>query len=53
MSKVDKHILLRHHEIPDIANIKTYQADGGFETFRKVVSTKMDPVELKNIVHDS
>ncbi len=53
MSKVDKNILLRHREIPDIANINTFKADGGFETFKNVVSTKMDPVELKNIVHDS
>jgi NADH-quinone oxidoreductase subunit F len=47
------HILLRHRDNPKLSEFEGYAADGGFETFKKVVSSKMDPVEIKNIVHDS
>jgi NADH-quinone oxidoreductase subunit F len=54
MSKVKgSRILLRHRDIPEIDNLDVYIAQGGFETYKKVVSSKMDPVEIKNIVHDS
>ncbi len=33
------HFLLRHRDIPDIKNIETYLANGGFESFKKVVTT--------------
>ncbi len=46
-------ILLRHRDIPDIGEIKVYQDQAGFETFKKVVVDKTDPLELKNMVHDS
>ncbi|MGD8455848.1 MAG: NADH-quinone oxidoreductase subunit NuoF [Anaerolineales bacterium] len=50
--KVTKHILLRHHELPDIGEFDAYVKQGGFETFKKAV-TSMEPIEIKNIVHDS
>lgn len=53
MTEIKKHILLRQHDIPEIADLEVYKKQGGFDTFKKVVSTKMDPVEIKNIVHDS
>lgn len=34
------HILLRHRDIPDIKNIETYKKNGGFESFKKTVTTK-------------
>ena len=49
---VSHRILLRHRDIPDIGKLDVYRDQGGFETFKKVV-TKMDPVELKNLVHNS
>jgi NADH-quinone oxidoreductase subunit F len=45
-------ILLRHHDIPDIGQFDAYQAQGGFETFKKVV-TSMEPEKIKQIVLDS
>jgi len=45
-------ILLRHHDIPDIGQFEVYQAQGGFETFKKVV-TSMQPEEIKQQVLDS
>ncbi|MDH5606511.1 MAG: NADH-quinone oxidoreductase subunit NuoF [Anaerolineae bacterium] len=54
MSKIKgNRILLRHLDIPDLDQLKVYQQQGGFETFKKVVTGKMDPVKIKNIVHDS
>ncbi|MCH7662664.1 MAG: NADH-quinone oxidoreductase subunit NuoF [Chloroflexi bacterium] len=46
------HILLRHRDIPDIDQLKVYMADGGFETFKRVV-TKMQPDEATEIVKAS
>jgi NADH-quinone oxidoreductase subunit F len=39
------YILLRHRDIPDIKNIDVYQKNGGFESFKKVV-TSMQPQQL-------
>ena len=33
------HILLRHREIPDLHKVDVYQKNGGFEAFKKVVTT--------------
>ena len=35
---MSEHILLHHRDIPGINQLKTYQANGGFETWKKVVS---------------
>jgi NADH-quinone oxidoreductase subunit F len=51
--KVTSHrILLRHHDIPEIGQFEVYKAQGGFETFRKVV-TSMEPEKIKQLVLDS
>jgi NADH-quinone oxidoreductase subunit F len=34
-----EHILLRHRDIPDIHQIEVYLQHGGYETFKKVVTT--------------
>jgi NADH-quinone oxidoreductase subunit F len=39
------HILLRHRDIPGLENLDTYRQNGGFETFRRVV-TSMKPGEV-------
>ncbi len=46
------HILLRHRDIPDINKIDVYKKNGGFAAFKKAV-TKMQPIEVTNIVKDS
>lgn len=38
-------ILLRHREIPDLNHLPVYQSHGGFDGFRKVV-TSMPPVQV-------
>lgn len=53
MSKIKDHLLLRHLDFPDIGDYDAYCKQGGFETFKKVVSSKRDPMELKNLVHDA
>jgi NADH-quinone oxidoreductase subunit F len=51
--KVTGHrILLRHRDIPEIGKFEVYQAQGGFETFKKVV-TSMEPEAVKQLVLDS
>ncbi|MGD2026950.1 MAG: NADH-quinone oxidoreductase subunit NuoF [Anaerolineales bacterium] len=45
-------ILLRHHDIPDIGQFEVYTAQGGFETFKKAV-TSMEPDEIKRLVLES
>ena len=38
--KVTGHrILLRHRDIPEIGEFDVYKAQGGFETFKKVVTS--------------
>ena len=53
MSKVTEHLLLRHRDIPGLKKFEVYKKDDGFKTFKKVVSKKQDPNEIKNIVHDA
>jgi len=45
-------LLLRHRDIPDIGQFDVYTAQGGYETFKKVV-TSMAPDDIKQIVLDS
>lgn len=45
-------ILLRHREIRDIAKLKTYREQGGFQTFERAVS-KMQPDEVTEVVKAS
>ena len=46
------HILLRHRDIPGIDRLDTYLANGGFEAFKKVVTT-MQPAEVVDEVKSS
>jgi NADH-quinone oxidoreductase subunit F len=46
------HVLLRHHDIPDINTIDVYKKNGGFKAFEDVVK-KMKPEEVTDIVKDS
>jgi len=51
--KVTGHrLLLRHRDIPEIGQFDVYTGQGGFETFKKVV-TSMAPDEIKQTVLDS
>ncbi len=45
-------ILLRHREIPGLNQLKTYIANGGFETWKKVVTT-LKPDDVVNEVKNS
>ena len=45
-------ILLRHRDIPGLNQLKTYIADGGFETWKKVVTT-LKPDDVLNEVKTS
>lgn len=47
-----EHIVLRHRDIPGIDSLDVYLANGGFETFRKVV-TSMKPEEVIEVVKAS
>jgi NADH-quinone oxidoreductase subunit F len=47
-----EHILLRHRDIPDLDQLEVYQANGGFEAFRKAV-TAMQPLDVLNEVKNS
>ncbi len=44
--------LLRHHDIPGLNQLDTYLQNGGFDAFRKVV-TSMQPVEVIDVVKAS
>jgi NADH-quinone oxidoreductase subunit F len=44
--------ILRHREIPDLASLDGYRANGGFEAFRKAV-TGITPGDLINLVKTS
>ncbi len=44
--------LLRHRSIPGIDNLEVYLANGGFEAFRKAITT-MQPVDVLNEVKNS
>ncbi|HLF02207.1 MAG TPA: NADH-quinone oxidoreductase subunit F, partial [Anaerolineales bacterium] len=47
-----EHIVLRHRDIPNIDRLDVYLANGGFETFKKVV-TSMTPEQVIDIVKAS
>jgi NADH-quinone oxidoreductase subunit F len=49
---VDHYILLRHRNIPDLNQLEIYLQQGGFEAFRKVVTT-MRPEEVTEIIKSS
>jgi NADH-quinone oxidoreductase subunit F len=44
-----EYILLRHRQIPDLDNLDVYRQNGGFEAWRKAV-TSMKPEEVTNEV---
>ncbi|HSV86463.1 MAG TPA: NADH-quinone oxidoreductase subunit NuoF [Levilinea sp.] len=46
------YILLRHRDIPNLADLEVYRAHGGFETFRRAVTT-MKPGEVLEEVKTS
>jgi NADH-quinone oxidoreductase subunit F len=50
--KAGNYLLLRHRDIPNLRQLEVYQANGGFEAFRKVV-TSMQPAEALNEVKAS
>ena len=45
-------LLLRHRDIPDIGKLDVYKKNGGFEAFKKVV-TSMQPQEVTDVVKAS
>src|SRR5512143_2103576 len=45
-------ILLRHRDIPDIDKLEVYAKNGGFEAWKKVVTT-MQPSEVTDLVKSS
>ena len=49
---MSEHVLLRHKDVPDINRLSTYLSLGGFETFKKVVTT-MQPLDVLNEVKNS
>lgn len=49
---MSKYILLRHREIPEISRLEVYRQHGGFEAFRKAVTT-MTPDQVIEVVKAS
>lgn len=49
---MNQYILLRHRDIPNLDQLEVYRQHGGFEAFRKAV-TSMQPAEVIQIVKDS
>ena len=49
---MSKHVLLRHRDIPDIDKLDVYRANGGFDIFKKAV-TSMEPTTVTDIVKAS
>ncbi len=47
-----EHILLRHRDHPNLEQLDVYRADGGFEAFRKAVTT-MTPAQVIDLVKAS
>ena len=47
-----EYILLRHRDIPGIAQLETYRKNGGFEALQKAI-TSMDPDDVTNEVKAS
>jgi NADH-quinone oxidoreductase subunit F len=46
------HILLRHRDIPEIKSLSVYEENGGFEAFKKAVTT-MKPGEVTELIKSS
>jgi NADH-quinone oxidoreductase subunit F len=49
---MSEYVLLRHRDIPNIQEFKTYTDQGGFESFRKAL-TKLKPDEVTDIIKAS
>lgn len=49
---MSQHILLRHRDTPNLDRLEVYRQHGGFEAFRKAV-TSLQPAEVIQIVKDS
>ena len=49
---MSEYVLLRHRDIPNLDRLEVYLANGGFEAFRKVV-TSMQPAEVVSEVKNS
>jgi NADH-quinone oxidoreductase subunit F len=49
---MSQHILLRHRDTPGIDRLEVYRAQGGFETYKKVVTTTQ-PADVINEVKNS
>ncbi|MCJ7624651.1 MAG: NADH-quinone oxidoreductase subunit NuoF [Anaerolineaceae bacterium] len=49
---MSEYLLLRHRDIPTLNQLSVYQENGGFEAFRKTVTT-MKPGEVVDIVKES
>jgi NADH-quinone oxidoreductase subunit F len=49
---MSKYVLLRHREIANLDTLAVYQKNGGFEAFKKVV-TSMKPAEVTDVVKAS
>lgn len=49
---MSEYVLLRHRDIPNIKDLKVYQEQGGFESFKKAVST-LEPVQVTDIIKTS
>jgi NADH-quinone oxidoreductase subunit F len=46
------HLLLRHREIPHIADLRVYMKNDGFTAFKNAVS-RMSPLDVTNVVKNS
>jgi NADH-quinone oxidoreductase subunit F len=49
---MDPHVILRHRDVPHIAQLDVYRAHGGYEAFRKAV-TEMKPEQVIDVVKAS
>ena len=49
---MSEYVLLRHRDIPDLDQLKVYIKNGGFDAWKKVV-TSMEPAELIQLAKDS
>lgn len=49
---MSEHILLRHLQIPNLDNLEVYRQNGGFDAYRKVV-TSMQPEQVIDVVKAS
>lgn len=49
---MSEHFLLRHRDVPDLDKLSVYREHGGFEAFRRVVTT-LKPAEVIERVSDS